>query len=78
MQNTSSYTAPPPLAYDIRGLMKASGKGRSTIFEDIGAGRLTARKAGGKLIVLYDDAKAWLQAFPVREPSKREAIDDAR
>jgi hypothetical protein len=53
--------------------MKASGKGRSTIFEDIAAGRLTARKAGGKLIVLYDDAKTWLHNLPVREPSKREA-----
>lgn len=63
----------PPLAYDIRGLMKASGKGRSTIFEDIAAGRLNARRAGGKLVVLYDDAKAWLNALPVREPSKKEA-----
>jgi hypothetical protein len=64
---------PPPLAYDIPGLAKATGRGRSLIFQDIAAGRLTARKAGGKLIVLYEDAKAWLQALPVREASKKEA-----
>jgi hypothetical protein len=59
-----------PLAYDIKGLVKASGRGRSTIFEEIGAGRLVARKAGGKTIVLYEDAVAWLQALPVREPTR--------
>ncbi|WP_156115952.1 DNA-binding protein [Bosea sp. UNC402CLCol] len=59
-----------PLAYDIKGLIQASGRGRSTIFEDIAAGRLIARKAGGKTIILYDDAVAWLHALPVREPSR--------
>lgn len=73
MQTTNSNLAHPPLAYDIRGLMKATGKGRTTIFADIAAGRLTARKAGGKLIILYEDARAWLLALPVREPSEKEA-----
>ncbi|MDP3600950.1 MAG: DNA-binding protein [Bosea sp. (in: a-proteobacteria)] len=65
---TSNSYSPPPLAYNIPDLAKASGRGRSVIFEEIAAGRLIARKAGGKLIVLYDDAVAWLQALPVREP----------
>lgn len=64
---------PPPLAYDMQGLIKASGWGRSKIQEDIAAGRLKARKSTGKLIILYEDARAWLLALPVREPSKKEA-----
>lgn len=58
-----------PLAYDIKGLSEASGRGRSIIYEDMAAGRLIARKAGGKNIILHDDAVAWLEALPIREPS---------
>jgi hypothetical protein len=63
----------PPLAYDVQGLMKATGWGRSKIQEDIAAGRLRARKSAGKLVILYEDARAWLTALPLREPSKQEA-----
>lgn len=64
---------PPPLAYDVQGLMRVSGWGRSKIQTEIAEGRLKARKSAGKLFVLHDDAMEWLRAFPVREPSKREA-----
>jgi len=57
-----------PLAYDIVSLARVSCRGRSVIFEDIAAGRLKARKAGGKLIILHEDAIAWLHALPIREP----------
>lgn len=67
-----SYQA-PPLAYDVQGLMKASGWGRSKICEDIAEGKLKARKSAGKLIILYEDAREWLMALPVREPSKKRA-----
>lgn len=60
----------PPLAYDIRGLMKATGRGRTGIFDDIKAGRLKARKTAGKITVLYEDARAWLQSLPVHDASK--------
>ena len=72
MTNTETHQA-PPLAYDVRGLMKASGWGRSKIQEDIAAGRLKARRGAGKLIIMYDDAKASLLALPLREPSSTEA-----
>jgi len=62
-----------PLAYDIKGLSEASGRGRSVIYEDIAAGRLIARKAGGKNIILYNDAVAWLETLPIREPSSKSA-----
>lgn len=67
----------PPLAYDVRGLTKACGRGRSMILNDIHAGRLTARRAGGKLIILYEDAKTWLQSLPLHEAPKAEAVNDA-
>lgn len=65
--------SPPPLAYDIKGLIKASGWSRFKIQDDIASGRLKARKSAGKLFVLHEDAMEWLRAFPVREPSKKEA-----
>lgn len=56
------------LSYDVKGLMKATGWRRWKIQEDIAAGRLKARKSAGKLIILREDAVAWLQSLPVREP----------
>lgn len=64
---------PPPLAYDIKGLIKASGWSRFVIQEHIASGKLKARKSAGKLFVLHEDAVEWLRSFPVREPSKQEA-----
>lgn len=75
--HNSTIHAPPPLAYDLNGLSRSSGRGRSKILEDIAAGRLVARRAGGKLVILYEDARAWLQALPIREPSKTGAATDA-
>lgn len=60
-----------PLAYDIQGLVQASGIGRSTIYEEMAAGQLKARKAGRRTVVLHEDAVIWLQALPVREPSSK-------
>lgn len=67
---TKNWNKHTPLAYDINGLSKASGRGRSVIFEEIAAGRLIARKAGGKNIILYDDAVAWIEALPFHESSR--------
>lgn len=58
------------LSYDIKGLVKASGRSRSSIFADIAAGRLIARKAGRRTIILYEDAVAWLKALPIRGVSR--------
>ena len=61
----------PPLAYNVQTLRRASGLGRSTIHEDIASGRLKARKLGAKLVILHEDAKAWLDSLPTRQPSKK-------
>lgn len=60
-----------PLAYDIKSLVEASKIGRSTIYEDMAAGQLKARKAGRRTVFLHEDAVAWLQSLPVREPSSK-------
>ncbi|WP_027167297.1 hypothetical protein [Mesorhizobium sp. WSM3224] len=44
-----------------------SGLGRTKIFENIKLGKLTARKAGRRTIILSDDLSAFLKALPVRE-----------
>jgi hypothetical protein len=55
---------PQTLAYSIPRLVKVTGLGRSTIYEAIGHGNLTARKCGRRTIVLRTDALKWLRALP--------------
>ena len=52
------------LAYSISDLVKVSGRSRSAIYYEIGVGRLKARKAGRRTIILHVDAVAWLEALP--------------
>lgn len=44
-----------------------SGIGRTKIFEAIKLGRLTARKAGRRTIILSDELSDYLKSLPVRE-----------
>jgi len=55
-----------PLAYDILSASKKAGLGRSKLFEEINAGRLKARKAGRRTLILRDDLAAWLASLPQR------------
>jgi excisionase family DNA binding protein len=55
-----------PLALGIIEAARAAGVGRSTIFEEIKAGRLKARKAGRRTLILCDDLAAWLASLPRR------------
>ena len=52
------------LAYGIEEAAKVSGVGRSKVYEEIGAGRLIARKVGKRTIILAGDLNAWLKALP--------------
>jgi hypothetical protein len=52
------------LAYSIPDLIKLSAVGRSSIYEEIGAGRLKARKRGRRTIILREDAEQWLASLP--------------
>jgi hypothetical protein len=41
--------------------------GRTTIYEEAKAGRLIVSKIGRKSIVTFANARAWLNALPVRQ-----------
>lgn len=58
-----------PLAYDIKGLMKATGRKRSSIYKAIASGHLIVRKAGRSTVILRSDVESWLQNLPVFKPS---------
>ncbi len=49
-----------PLAYTIDESREAARVGRTTIYQEIAAGRLIARKVGRRTIILHDDLKSWL------------------
>ena len=51
-------------AVSIEEAAEASGLGRSKLYEEIRDGRLIARKAGRRTLILMTDLKAWLTAFP--------------
>lgn len=52
------------LAYTISEAVTASRRSRSTLYLEIQAGRLKARKHGGRTLILASDLKAWLEALP--------------
>ena len=53
------------LAYSIPRLAKECDIGRSSIYDEIGAQRLIARKVGRRTIIRRSDAIRWLRALPV-------------
>lgn len=52
------------LTFSLPEAMRASGFSRSSIYRDIAAGRLVARKRGTRLVFLSDDLKSWLSNLP--------------
>ena len=57
--------APPPqMAVTITGAARISALGRTTIYEAIGDGRLTAVKAGQRTLVLMDSLRDFLASLP--------------
>ena len=45
---------------------KAADVGRTFIFQEIRKGRIRARKAGRRTIIIIDALDAWLKALPVK------------
>lgn len=52
------------LSYGIADAVKASGVGRSFLYEQIKAGKLKARKLGRRTLILATDLQSWLAALP--------------
>ena len=73
---------PPPDVYSIDGFGRAFGFGRSFIYEEIGAGRLRAVKAGRKTLIRRTDALAYIDSLPPitelgpHEPDPAQAPED--
>jgi excisionase family DNA binding protein len=52
------------LAYTILDAAKASGLGRSTVYELIGAGKLDARKAGNRTLIPAESLRRYIASLP--------------
>lgn len=52
------------IAYSIEETARIASLGRTALYAEINAGRLRARKAGRRTIVLADDLRAWLASLP--------------
>jgi hypothetical protein len=53
------------LAYSIPRLARLTDLGRTTIYDEIAAGRLVASKVGRRTIVTRVNARAWLAGLTV-------------
>jgi hypothetical protein len=53
------------LAYSMPEAVEVTGISRSMLYEEIGAGRLIARKRGSSTIILATDLNDFLTALPV-------------
>lgn len=60
---------PPPdkRALTVEEFMSSYGLGRTTVYVEINAGRLEARKLGRKTLIPRDSADAWLASLPALE-----------
>ena len=52
------------LALTIAEACRMSGFSRTSLYAEIGAGKLRAVKRGRRTAILLDDLKAWLAALP--------------
>jgi excisionase family DNA binding protein len=55
------------LALTIADATKVSGLGRTTLYEAIGAGKIEARKAGGRTLIPTDSLRAFIASLPAAD-----------
>jgi hypothetical protein len=55
----------PALAFSIESFATAHQIGRSSVFNEINAGRLKARKVNGRTIITAEDAEDWRASLPL-------------
>ncbi|ACA18347.1 Prophage CP4-57 regulatory [Methylobacterium sp. 4-46] len=51
-------------AHTIAEVVQISGAGRTTIYAEIAAQRLKAKKLGRRTLIMSDDLEAWLSNLP--------------
>lgn len=52
------------IAYTITDAIKVSGIGRTSLYELIGAGKIDARKSGGRTIILAESLRSYIANLP--------------
>jgi excisionase family DNA binding protein len=55
------------LAYSILDAARASGLGRSTLYELIAAGKIEARKVGARTLIPADSLRRFITSLPAAE-----------
>jgi excisionase family DNA binding protein len=55
------------LALTIADATRASGLGRTTLYEAIGTGKLDARKAGGRTLIPAESLRAYIANLPAAD-----------
>lgn len=53
-----------PLAYSPQEAARVAATGVNTIYQELNAGRLVARKLGRRTLILAADLEAWLLSLP--------------
>jgi excisionase family DNA binding protein len=59
----------PRLALSIDELAKSAGIGRTTVYEEIKAGRLRRVKCGKRSLIPIDEARSWLERLAAARKS---------
>lgn len=63
---TAVSPAPEPLAYDVATAARIMGVSKSTVFNELKAGRIAAKKLGRKTLLTRAAIDAWLANLPAR------------
>ncbi len=61
---TDSPKSPTKFAFSIDEACTVAGIGRTFLYQEIDAGRLIARKARRRTIILRGELESWLSAIP--------------
>jgi hypothetical protein len=54
--------------YSLENFARRHSIGLRTVYSEISAGRLTARKIGRRTVIAIDDARAWMDQLPKVQP----------
>jgi len=57
------------LAYSIDEVMKELGISKTKLYEEIGAGKLTAKKLGRRTIITHESLSAYIASLPAFIPT---------